>query len=97
MLDRDPRFMSRFWSKLQKALGTTLHFSTAFHSQTDGQSERTIQTLKDMLRACVLDFKRGWAKYLPLVDFAYNNRLIVIKLALVWRLMKLYMGESVEL
>ena len=71
--DRDPRFTSRFWPKLQNALGTTLHFSTAFHPQTDGQSERTIQTLEDMLRACVLDFKRYWVKYLPLVEFAYNN------------------------
>ena len=55
--DRDPRFTSRFWPKLQKALGTSLHFSTAFHPQTDGHSERTIQTLEYMLRACVLDFK----------------------------------------
>ena len=50
--DRDPRFTSRFWPSLQTALG--LHFSTAFHPQTDGQSERTIQTLEDMLRACVI-------------------------------------------
>ena len=71
--DQDPRFTSRFWSKLQKALGTTLHFSTAFHPQTDGQSEKTIQTLEDMLRACVLEFKGNWAKYLSLVEFAYNN------------------------
>ena len=71
--DQDPRFTSRFWSKLQRALGTTLHFSTVFHPQTDGQSKRTIQTLEDMLRACVLDFKGNWAKYLPLVEFAYNN------------------------
>ena len=52
--DRDPRFTSRFWPSLQTALGTRLHFSTAFHPQMDGQSERTIQTLEDMLRAC------GW-------------------------------------
>ena len=51
--DRDPRFTSRFWPKLQKALGTSLHFSIAFHPQIDGQSERTIQTLEDMLRACI--------------------------------------------
>ena len=62
--DRDPRFTSRFWPKLQKALGTSLHFNTAFHPQTDGQSERTIQTLEDMLRACILDFKDSWVKYL---------------------------------
>ena len=71
--DRDPRFTSRFWPKLQNALGATLHFSIAFHPQTDGQSERTIQTLEDMLRTCVLDFKGYWVKYLPLVEFAYNN------------------------
>ena len=55
--DRDPRFSSRFWPSLQNALGTKLHFSMAFHPQTDGQSERTIQTLEDMLRACVLEFR----------------------------------------
>ena len=54
--DRDPRFTSRFWPKLQEAMGTTLKFSIAFHPQTDGQSERTIQTLEDMLRACVIEF-----------------------------------------
>ena len=47
--------------------------STAFHPQTDGQSERTIQVLKDMLRACVLDYKGSWEEHLPLVEFAYNN------------------------
>nr|GFC49332.1 retrotransposable element Tf2 [Tanacetum cinerariifolium] len=53
--DRDPSFASRFWKGLQKAWGTRLKFSTAFHPQTDGQSERTIQTLKDMLRSCALE------------------------------------------
>ena len=71
--DRDPRFTSRFWGSLQKALGTKLNFSTAFHPQTDGQSERTIQILEDMLRACVLDFKGSWIDHLTLVEFAYNN------------------------
>ncbi|GJX39525.1 putative reverse transcriptase domain-containing protein [Tanacetum coccineum] len=47
--------------------------STAYHPQTDGQSERTIQTLKDMLRACVIDFGKGWVNHLPLVEFSYNN------------------------
>ena len=71
--DRDPRFTSRFWPSLLRALGTRLHFSTAFHPQTDGQSERTIQTLEDMLRACVLEFKGSWDRNLPLMEFAYNN------------------------
>ncbi|EOY26510.1 DNA/RNA polymerases superfamily protein [Theobroma cacao] len=71
--DRDPRFTSRFWPKFQEALGTKLRFSTAFHPQIDGQSERTIQTLEDMLRACVIDFIRSWDRHLPLVEFAYNN------------------------
>ena len=55
--DRDPRFISRFWKGLMKELGVKLNLSTAFHPQTDGQSERTIQTLEDMLRSCVLQFK----------------------------------------
>ncbi|RVW98761.1 Transposon Tf2-2 polyprotein [Vitis vinifera] len=71
--DRDPKFTSQFWQSLQRALGTQLNFSTAFHPQTDGQSERVIQILKDMLRACVLDFGGNWADYLPLAEFAYNN------------------------
>jgi hypothetical protein len=71
--DRDPRFTSRFWKSLHKALGTNLNFSTAFYPQTDGQSERTIQILEDMLRACILDLKGSWANHLCLVDFAYNN------------------------
>ncbi|GJZ40538.1 putative reverse transcriptase domain-containing protein [Tanacetum coccineum] len=54
--DRDPRFASNFWRSLQNALGTNLDMSTAYHPQTDGQSERTIQTLEDMLRACAIDF-----------------------------------------
>ncbi|GJT29510.1 putative reverse transcriptase domain-containing protein [Tanacetum coccineum] len=57
-----PRFASNFWKSLQKALGTSLDMSTAYHPQTDGQSERTIQTLKDMLRACIIDFGNGWCR-----------------------------------
>nr|GFB60936.1 putative reverse transcriptase domain-containing protein [Tanacetum cinerariifolium] len=71
--DRDPRFASRFWKGLQKAWGTRLKFSTAFHPQTDGQSERTIQTLEDMLRSCALEWTCNWDDYICLVEFAYNN------------------------
>ncbi|GJZ56737.1 putative reverse transcriptase domain-containing protein [Tanacetum coccineum] len=61
------------WKSLQEALGTNLDMSTAYHPQTDGQSERTIQTLKDMLRACVIDFGSSWDRHLPLIEFSYNN------------------------
>ncbi|KAG8498657.1 hypothetical protein CXB51_004929 [Gossypium anomalum] len=71
--DRDPRFTSRFWQKLQEALGTKLNFSIAFHPQADGQSERVIQVLEDTLRCCVLEFQSSWERYLPLVEIAYNN------------------------
>nr|GFA15595.1 putative reverse transcriptase domain-containing protein [Tanacetum cinerariifolium] len=71
--DRDGRFTSNFWRSFQKALGTDITMSTAYHPETDGQSERTIQTLKDMLRACVIDFGKGWVKHLPLCEFSYNN------------------------
>ncbi|GKC19521.1 reverse transcriptase domain-containing protein [Tanacetum coccineum] len=71
--DRDSHFTSRVWQSLHKALGTQLDLSTAYHPQTDGQSERTIQTLEDMLRACVIDFGNGWDRHLPLVEFSYNN------------------------
>ncbi|GJY35300.1 putative reverse transcriptase domain-containing protein [Tanacetum coccineum] len=73
ILDRDSHFTSRFWQSLQNALGTQLDMSTTYHPETDGQSERTIQTLEDMLRACVIDFGKGWDKHLPLVEFSYNN------------------------
>ncbi|GJZ35400.1 putative reverse transcriptase domain-containing protein [Tanacetum coccineum] len=70
---RDGRFASNFWRSLQKALGTTLAMSTAYHPETDGQIESTIQTLKDMLHACVIDFGKGWVKHLLLDNFSYNN------------------------
>ena len=54
-------------------MGTILDFSTAFHSQTDGQSERTIQTLEDMLQMCVIDFGGQWDLHLPMIEFVYNN------------------------
>ncbi|GKE25561.1 putative reverse transcriptase domain-containing protein, partial [Tanacetum coccineum] len=59
IFDRDEKFTSHFWKSLHKALGTRLDMSTAYHPETDGQSERTIQTLEDMLRACVLDFGKS--------------------------------------
>ncbi|GJR19417.1 putative reverse transcriptase domain-containing protein [Tanacetum coccineum] len=62
-----------FWLK-EEALGTRLDMSTAYHPQTDGQSERTIQTLEDMLRACVMDFGGSWDTHLPLIEFSYNNK-----------------------
>ncbi|GJT10807.1 putative reverse transcriptase domain-containing protein [Tanacetum coccineum] len=71
--DRDPRFASHFWRSLQKALGTSLDMSTAYHPKTDGQNARTIQTLEDMLRACVIGFRNSWINHLPLVEFSYNN------------------------
>ncbi|GJU25078.1 putative reverse transcriptase domain-containing protein [Tanacetum coccineum] len=71
--DRDPRFASNFCRSLQKPLGTNLDMSTVYHPQTEGQSERTIQNLEDMLRAFVIDFGNSWVKHLPLVEFSYNN------------------------
>ncbi|GJY03781.1 putative reverse transcriptase domain-containing protein [Tanacetum coccineum] len=73
IFDRDGKFTSHFWKSLNKALGTRLDMSTAYHPETDGHSERTIQTLEDMLRACVLDFGKGWDRHLPLAEFSYNN------------------------
>ena len=62
-----------FWKSFQKAMGTRLTMSIAFHPQKNGQSEMTIQVLEDMRRACVLDYKGSWEEHLPLVEFAYNN------------------------
>ncbi|GJT54661.1 putative reverse transcriptase domain-containing protein [Tanacetum coccineum] len=66
--DRDPRFTSNFWRSFQKAMGTRLDMNTAYHPETDGQSKMTIQTLEDMLRACVIDFRNGWERHLPLAE-----------------------------
>ena len=90
---RDPMFTLRFWGKLQEALGTRLHFSIAFHPQTDGQAERVIQILEDMLRSCVIDYEGSWDRHIPLVEFVYNN---VFNRVMEWRLTRLYMGENVE-
>ena len=66
MSDRDSKLTARFWKSFQKAMGSELSFSTAFHPQSDGQSERTIQTLEDMLRTYVLNLKSSWESHLPL-------------------------------
>ncbi|KAA0040689.1 pol protein [Cucumis melo var. makuwa] len=71
--DRDARFTSKFWKGLQTAMGTRLDFSTAFHPQTNGQTERLNQVLEDMLRACALEFPGSWDSHLHLMEFAYNN------------------------
>nr|GEY86781.1 reverse transcriptase domain-containing protein [Tanacetum cinerariifolium] len=71
--DRDSKFTFYFWQLLHKALGTQLDMSTTYRLRTDGQSGRTIQTLKDMLRACEIDFGKGWDRHLPLMEFFYNN------------------------
>ncbi|GKB78869.1 putative reverse transcriptase domain-containing protein, partial [Tanacetum coccineum] len=80
--DRNGRFTSNFWRAFQKALGTRLDMSTAYHPQTDGQSQKTIQTLEDMLRACVIDFRNGWERHLPLIKFRYNTLFIMLVLKL---------------
>lgn len=71
--DRDARFTARFWRRLQEAMGTKLLMGTTFHPQTGGQTERTIQTVDDMLMACALEMKESWPDHLLLVEFSYNN------------------------
>eukprot|EP00253_Pinus_taeda_P002337 PITA_02337 len=71
--DRDSRFTSRFWTCMQTALGTQRNLSTAYHPETDGQTERVNQVLEDMLRMYVMDQQSHWEKYLPLVEFSYNS------------------------
>ncbi|GJZ05178.1 putative reverse transcriptase domain-containing protein [Tanacetum coccineum] len=73
LLIRENDSLDKLARSFQKALGTYLSMSTAYHPETDKQSERTIQTLKDMLRACVINFGKGWVKHLPLAKFSYNN------------------------
>jgi transposase InsO family protein len=71
--DQGTQFTSRFWKSLHQALGTKLALSTAYHPQTDGQTERVIQILEDMLRACVLAYGAKWEDCLPFTEFSYNN------------------------
>jgi transposase InsO family protein len=71
--DRGTQFVSQFWKQFQKSLGTKLLYSTAYHSQTGGQTERVNQILKDMLRSCALTYQDQWDECLPLAEFSYNN------------------------
>jgi hypothetical protein len=71
--DRDSRFTSRFWTSLQSTLGTQLNLSTAYHPETDGKTKRVNQVMEDMLRMYFMDNQTQWDKYLPSVEFAYNN------------------------
>ncbi|KAK3129330.1 hypothetical protein QOZ80_6BG0477810 [Eleusine coracana subsp. coracana] len=71
--DRGSLFTSRFWEKVHESLGTKLNFSSVYHPQTDGQTERTNQILEDMLRACALKYGKSWDKSLPYAEFSYNN------------------------
>jgi transposase InsO family protein len=71
--DRGPQFTAQFWRSLHKAMGTNLHYSSTFHPQTDGQTERVNQVLEDLLRACVLTYCSDWEKSLSYAEFSYNN------------------------
>jgi transposase InsO family protein len=73
MSDTGTQFTSQFWHKVHRALGTKLNFSSAYHLQTDGQTESTNQILEDMLRACTLQYGTSWNKSLPYAEFSYNN------------------------
>jgi transposase InsO family protein len=71
--DQGSVFTGRFWTSFQEALGTQLNFSTAYHPETDNQTERMNQSLEDMLRMYVMDQQKNWEEFLPLVEFTYNN------------------------
>jgi transposase InsO family protein len=71
--DRGAPFVAHFWEQLQESLGTHVIRSSAYHPQTDGQTERVNQILEDMLRACVLHYGKNWDKCLSLAEFSYNN------------------------
>jgi transposase InsO family protein len=71
--DRGSQFTSKFWEKLHESMDTKLNFSSAYHPQTDGRTERTNQILEDMLRAYALKYGKSWDKSLPYAEFSYNN------------------------
>jgi hypothetical protein len=73
VFNRGTQFTTRFWEKLHEAMDTRLNFGSAYHPQTDGQTERVNQILKDMLRACALKDRKSWDKCLPYAKFSYNN------------------------
>jgi hypothetical protein len=73
MSDRGSQFTFKFWEKLHESMDTKLNFSSTYHPQTDGQTERTNQILEDMLRACALKYEKSWEKSLPYAKFSYNN------------------------
>ncbi|KAH0674488.1 hypothetical protein KY290_024657 [Solanum tuberosum] len=88
--DRGAQFTTQFWKSFQKGLSSKVNLSTVFHPQIDGQAERTIQNLEDMLRVCVIDFKGSWDNHLPLIEFAYDNNYhssiqMTLYEALYWR------------
>jgi transposase InsO family protein len=91
--DRGAQFVARFWEQLQESFGTKLIRSSAYHPQTDGQTERVNQILEDMLRACAIDYDKNWDKYLSVVEFAYNNN---YQSNLKMAPFKPYMEEGVE-
>jgi hypothetical protein len=71
--DRGTQFTSKFWERFHETLDTKLHFSSAYHPQIDGQTERYNQILEDMLRACAMQYGRNWDKSLSYAEFSYNN------------------------
>jgi hypothetical protein len=92
--DRGSQFTSRYWKKLHESLDTRLNFSSAYHPQTDGQTERTNQVLEDMLRACALKHGGSWDKSLPYAEFSYNNS---YQASLKMSRLRLCMAESAGL
>jgi transposase InsO family protein len=93
MSDRGSQFTSMFWEKLHESIDTKLNFSSTYHSQTDGQMERTNQILEDMLRACVLKYGKSWDKSSHMLNFHIT---MAIKLVSKWHHLRHCMDDSVE-
>jgi hypothetical protein len=94
MSDRGTQFTSKFWERLHETLDTQLRFSSTYHPQTDGQTERVNQILEDMLRACAIQYGRSWDKSLPYAEFSYNNS---YQESLKMALFEMLYGHGVEL